>query len=170
MEFILANLINILWPASKPPDMAGSQETMSEDYQKILRLQEKEKELQWSYKANEEKISTLQIQMDDMRSTESDILVKDTKSALRLPTCPPTKFSGVKIDYMPWKRTWEATMGKSFQDKVQLMNLKTSIPTRTCNLIMHMKLNSDRKNLDTHETGNRITGYHSWQTEQRRTG
>ena len=41
MEFILAKLKIILWPASKPPDKAGSQQTMSEDYQKMLRLQEK---------------------------------------------------------------------------------------------------------------------------------
>jgi hypothetical protein len=112
MEFILAKLKIILWPASKPPDKAGSQQTMKEDYQKMLRLQEKEKELRRSYQANEERISKLQMQVVDMRSTESDNLVKDPKSAMRL----PPGFSGINIDYMPWKRTWDATMGKSFQD------------------------------------------------------
>ena len=38
--------------------------------------------------------------------------ITDPKSAKRLTTCPPPKFSGDNIDYIPWKRTWEATMGR----------------------------------------------------------
>ena len=59
----------------------------------------------------------------------------DTKSALRLPTCPPVKFTGEIVDYLPWKRQWMATMGKSYVEEVQLMQLKASIPARTNNLI-----------------------------------
>ena len=58
----------------------------------------------------------------------------DTKSALRLPTCPPVKFTGEIVDYLPWKRQWMATMGKSYVEEVQLMQLKASIPARTNNL------------------------------------
>ena len=39
------------------------------------------------------------------------------------------------MDYLPWKRQWMATMGKSYVEEVQLMQLKASIPTRTSNLI-----------------------------------
>jgi hypothetical protein len=115
--------------------MAYSEQRKSEDYQKVLRLQKEEKELSRSFQTNEEKFSTLQTRMDDMRSSESDNPVKDLKAALRLPTCHPPKFSGDNIDYMPWKRTWEVTIGKSFQEEVQLMNLKSCIQTRTCDLI-----------------------------------
>ena len=59
----------------------------------------------------------------------------DPKSAMRLPTCPPPKFSGANVDYIPWKRTWEVTMGKSYMEEVQLMQLKLSIRARTSNLI-----------------------------------
>ena len=60
----------------------------------------------------EEKISKLQIKMEDMRSTKADNLVKDPKSALRLPVCHPTIFSGETVNYIPWKRDSKATMGE----------------------------------------------------------
>jgi hypothetical protein len=135
MESVLANLINHLWPATKPPDMAGSQQSMSEDLQKILRLQEKEKELRRSFQTNEEKFSTLQMQMEDMRSNESDNLVKDPKSALRLPVCHPPIFSGKTVDFIPSKRNWKATMGVSYPEEVQLVQMKLSIPERLTVLI-----------------------------------
>jgi hypothetical protein len=70
-----------------------------------------------------------------MRSTKSGNPITDPKSAMRLPTCPPPKFSGANVDYIPWKRTWEVTMGKSYMEEVQLMQLKSSIPARTSDLI-----------------------------------
>jgi hypothetical protein len=73
--------------------------------------------------------------MDDLRSTKSDSLLKDPRSAMRLPVCPPPEFSGETVDYIPWKRIWKATMGTSYMDEVQLMQLKLSIPARTTDLI-----------------------------------
>ena len=67
-----------------------------------------------------------------MRSTKSGNPITDPKSAMRLPTCPPPKFSGANADYIPWKRTWEVATGKSYMEEVQL---KLSIPARTSNLI-----------------------------------
>ena len=37
----------------------------------------------------------------------------DGKAALKLPACPPGKFTGSIEDYLPWKRQWKATMRKS---------------------------------------------------------
>ena len=45
------------------------------------------------------------------------------------------KFSGDVVHYLPWKRQWQATMGKSYLEEVQLMQLKASIQERTSNLI-----------------------------------
>jgi hypothetical protein len=86
MENILAKLLNQLWPATKPPDMADSQQRRSEDYQKILKLQEEEKELRKRLKNNENKFLqnlALEMQMENKRSTESDHLV-NPKLTLRL--------------------------------------------------------------------------------------
>ena len=47
----------------------------------------------------------------------------------------PGKFTGSIVDYLPWKRQWKATMGKSYVEEVQLLQMKTSIPGRTANLI-----------------------------------
>ena len=59
----------------------------------------------------------------------------DPKAAMRLPTCPPPKFTGINLDYIPWKRLWGETMGQGYKEAVQLMQLKSSVPTRTANLI-----------------------------------
>ena len=103
-----------------------------EDYEEVLRSKTKDRE---RFKTHEEKLSKLQQEADNMRSTKSDNPVTDPKSAMRLPTCPPPKFSGANVDYIPWKRTWEVTMGKSYMDEVQLMHLKLIIPARTSDLI-----------------------------------
>ena len=77
-------------------------------------------------------MSRLQKELEDkLRSTKSDKPITDPKSALRLPRCPTQKFSGANVDYIPWKRTWEVTIGKSYMDEVQLMHLKLIIPART---------------------------------------
>ena len=68
-------------------------------------------------------------------TADTQTVKTDTKSALRLPTCPPGKFTGEIVDYLPWKRQWLATMGKSYVEEVQLMQLKASIPARTNSLI-----------------------------------
>ena len=68
--------------------------------------------------------------MDDL-----DSLLKDPRSAMRLPVCPPPKFSRETVDYIPWKRFWKVTMGTSYMEEVQLMQLKLSIPARTADLI-----------------------------------
>ena len=104
----------------------------SEDYKEFLRLQTK---ANIRFKTHEEKVSKLQTQMDDLRSTKSDSLLKDPRSAMKLPTCPPPKFSGETVDYIPWKRIWKVTMGTSYMEEVQLMQLKLSIPARTTDLI-----------------------------------
>ena len=71
----------------------------------------------------------------DNRSTKIGNPVTDTKSEMRIITCPPLKFSGANVDYIPWKRAWEVTMGISYNEETQLMQLKQSIPARTGNLI-----------------------------------
>ena len=58
----------------------------SEDYKEFLRLQTK---ANIRFKTHEEKVSKLQTQMDDLRSTKSDSLLKDPRSAMKLPTCLP---------------------------------------------------------------------------------
>jgi hypothetical protein len=106
------------------------------DYHEFLRVQtaanmETEKKLS----EQEDKSSKLEQQLDNMRSTKSGKPITDPKSAMRLPTCPPPMFTRANVDYIPWKRTWEVTMGKSYMEEVQLMQLKLSIPARTSNLI-----------------------------------
>ena len=64
-----------------------------------------------------------------------DTVKTDAKSMMRLPSCQPPKFTGENIEYLPWKRQWLATMGKSYLEEVQLMQMKTAIPERTRNLI-----------------------------------
>ena len=70
-----------------------------------------------------------------MQQSRSSKTGTDPKAAMRLPTCPPPKFNGIKLDYIPWKRLWAETMGKGYMEAVQLMPLKITIPTRTANLI-----------------------------------
>ena len=77
---------------------------------------------------------------------------------MRLPTCSPPTFSGEIIDYIPWKRIWKVTMGASYMEEVQLMQLKQSIPRRTSDLIGLNDIrsmgdfwkNMDEEYLDTH--------------------
>ena len=86
------------------------------DYHEFLRIQtaanmETEKKL----RGQEEKSAELeQIIMNNMRSSKSGNPITDPKSAMRLPTCPPPKFTGENVDYIPWKWTWEVTMGQSY--------------------------------------------------------
>ena len=75
----------------------------------------------------------LQLQLESLKL--SSTTVTDPKAAMRLPTCPPPKYNGVNLDYIPWKRLWAVTMGKGYMEEVQLMQLKISIPTRIANLI-----------------------------------
>ena len=84
-----------------------------EDYQEFLQLQtaaniETEKKL----KEQEDKAIKLQQQFDSMRSTRSGNPITDPKSAMRLPTCPPPKFSGANVDYIPWKKNLGGYDGK----------------------------------------------------------
>ena len=104
----------------------------SEDYKELLRLQTKANiENRRRFKTHVEKVSKLQTQIDDLRSTKSDSLLKDPRSAMKLPTCSPLKFSGETVDYIPWKRMCKVTLGTSYMEEVQLMQLKLSIPART---------------------------------------
>ena len=73
----------------------------SEDYKEFLRLQTK---ANIRFKTHEEKVSKLQTQIDDLRSTKADSLLKDPRSAMKLPTCSPLKLSGETVDCIPWKR------------------------------------------------------------------
>ena len=72
--------------------------------------------------------------MENKRSTESESSV-NPKLALRLRACNPPVFSGSTVDYIPWKRNWKATMGASYPDEVQLVQMKLSIPERSTVLI-----------------------------------
>jgi hypothetical protein len=120
--------------SAKPPVMTWKKDIVY--YKEFLQLQTAANlENENKFREQEEKAIKLQKQLDNMRSTKSGNPVTDPKSAMRLPTCPPPKFSGANVDYIPWKRTWEVTMGKSYMEEVQLMQLKLSIPARTSNLI-----------------------------------
>ena len=83
----------------------------------------------------------MQKQLDN-RSTTLGNPVTDTKPEMRLITCPPPKFSGANIDYIPWKTKLEVTMGISYNEEIKLMQLKLSIPARTSNLIGHSDIRS----------------------------
>ena len=72
-------------------------------------------------------------QLANLRLTRSG--QTDPKTAMRLPTTAPPKFSGVNIDFIPCKRLWGETMGKGYKEAVQLVQLKSSVPTWTANLI-----------------------------------
>jgi hypothetical protein len=100
------------------------------DYHKFLRIQtaanmETEKKL----REQEDKATKLEQQLDNMRSTKSGNPITDPKSAMRLPTFPPPKFTGANVDYIPWKRTWEVTMGKSYMEQVQMMHCLCLLPS-----------------------------------------
>ena len=130
-----------------------------EDYQNFLKLQTTtDRENRKRFKIHEEEMSKLQSKLKDMISTKSVSLVKDPRSAMRLPTCSPPTFSGEIIDYIPCIRIWKATMGASYMEEVQLMQLKQSIPSRTSDLIGLNDIrsmgdfwkNMDEEYLDTH--------------------
>ena len=107
--------------------------------QEFLRLQAQQNlETERKLKVQEDESGRMAQELAALRlvkNPQTQGLHKDSKSALRLPTCPPVKFSGDVVDYLPWKRQWQATMGKSYVEEVQLMQLKASIPERTSNLI-----------------------------------
>ena len=88
----------------------------------------------------EQKFLEQEIREQDTRDQLANLRVQktgqtDPKAAMRLPTCPPPKFTGINLDYIPWKRLWGETMGQGYKEAVQLMQLKSSVPTRTANLI-----------------------------------
>ena len=71
----------------------------SADYQEFLQLQtDANLENEKKFREQEEKALKLQQQLDNLRSTKPNNPVADPKSAMRLPTCPPPKFSGANVD------------------------------------------------------------------------
>jgi hypothetical protein len=72
----------------------------------------------------------------DNKSTKIGYPVTDTKSEIRIIGCTPPTFSGADVEYIPWKRTWEKTMGISLtNEEMQLTQLTPTIPTRISDLI-----------------------------------
>jgi hypothetical protein len=95
--------------SAKPPVMTWKND--SEDYQEYLQLHTAEN-LENGGKFREQEQKAIKLQKDN-RSTKPGNPVTDPKFEMRLPTCPPPKFSGANVDYIPWKRTYEVTMGIS---------------------------------------------------------
>ena len=56
------------------------------------------------------------------------------KTTMKLPTTKPPVFTGKHLQYIEWKRLWKSTMG-AYQDPVQILQLKESLPARTQILI-----------------------------------
>ena len=76
-------------------------------YEEFLYLQTKanketERKLQDQQKESKRLAEELAALKVDNKNKEPD-LQTDKKAALRLPTCPPQKFSGEIVDYIPWK-------------------------------------------------------------------
>ena len=57
------------------------------------------------------------------------------KSHIKLPSTKPPAFSGEMLDYLPWRRHWQDTMGAGCKDPVQLVALKEALPRRTASII-----------------------------------
>ena len=68
-----------------------------EDSPELHRAQEQAEFNRKRFKTHEEKLSKIQQGIDRMKNTKSENPITDPKSAMRLPTCPPPKFSGANV-------------------------------------------------------------------------
>ena len=131
------------WEEDKAEKLRKDLEAMKKgsedmDYRNFLQLQtQANMENERRLREQQEKTRSLEAEIEQLRlgGGRKERPVSDPKSAMRLPACAPPKFTGISIEYLTWKRTWTQTMGKSYVQEVQLMQLKTSIPARTAILI-----------------------------------
>ena len=59
------------------------------------------RELEQKFQAQEAREQETREQLANLKLPKTG--QTDPKAAMRLPTCPPPKFTGVNLDYIPWK-------------------------------------------------------------------